>query len=159
MVNKQKMETGENCPMWNHRSSAPPGPLPLSPSHPYIHQHRGIGYRWPCNVFATIVSSFHIFLKQKRIPKPLATDFSSTESDFRNTLSYELCITMAYGTKWHWEDMTMRVSHLFHVHMVFGNRIIYSSKLLVVVRKWVKINHFTSSDLVLRLDTHLGHNT
>ena len=21
-------ETGENCPMWNHRSSAPPGPLP-----------------------------------------------------------------------------------------------------------------------------------
>ena len=22
------METGENCPVWNHRSSAPPGPLP-----------------------------------------------------------------------------------------------------------------------------------
>ena len=25
---KRKPETGENCPMWNHRSSAPPGPLP-----------------------------------------------------------------------------------------------------------------------------------
>ena len=24
----RKTETGENCPMWNHRSSAPPGPLP-----------------------------------------------------------------------------------------------------------------------------------
>ena len=23
-----RTETGENCPMWNHRSSAPPGPLP-----------------------------------------------------------------------------------------------------------------------------------
>ena len=23
----RKMETGENCPMWNHRSSAPLGPL------------------------------------------------------------------------------------------------------------------------------------
>ena len=28
MVIKQKTETGENCPMWNHRSSVPPGPLP-----------------------------------------------------------------------------------------------------------------------------------
>ena len=24
----RRTETGENCPMWNHRSSAPPGPLP-----------------------------------------------------------------------------------------------------------------------------------
>ena len=24
----RKTETGKNCPMWNHRSSAPPGPLP-----------------------------------------------------------------------------------------------------------------------------------
>ena len=23
-----KTETGENCPMWSHRSSTPPGPLP-----------------------------------------------------------------------------------------------------------------------------------
>ena len=23
-----RTETGENCPMWNHRSSAPPRPLP-----------------------------------------------------------------------------------------------------------------------------------
>ena len=27
-TNKRKMETGEICPVWNHRSSAPPGPLP-----------------------------------------------------------------------------------------------------------------------------------
>ena len=40
-----RTETGENCPMWNHRSSAPPGPLPPSSSQPYIHQHRGIGHR------------------------------------------------------------------------------------------------------------------
>ena len=26
-------ETGENRPVWNHRSSAPPGPLPCSPPH------------------------------------------------------------------------------------------------------------------------------
>ena len=25
-----KMKTKEICPVWNHRSSAPPGPLPLS---------------------------------------------------------------------------------------------------------------------------------
>ena len=24
----RKLETGENRPVWNHRSSAPPGPLP-----------------------------------------------------------------------------------------------------------------------------------
>ena len=40
--------------MWNHGSSAPLGPLPLSSSHPYIHQYRGIGYLWPCNAFATL---------------------------------------------------------------------------------------------------------
>ena len=28
-----------------HRSSAPLGPLPLSPSHTYIYSHRGKGYR------------------------------------------------------------------------------------------------------------------
>ena len=27
-----RTETGENCPMWNHRSSAPPGPLPKNGS-------------------------------------------------------------------------------------------------------------------------------
>ena len=49
--------------MWNHRSSAPPGPLPPSSSHPHIRQHRGIGYRWPCNAFATIdFLSFSSFL-------------------------------------------------------------------------------------------------
>ena len=37
-----------------HRSSAPSGPLPLSPSHTHIYSHRGNGYRWPSNAFATI---------------------------------------------------------------------------------------------------------
>ena len=37
-----------------HRSLAPSGPLPLSPSHIHIHSHRGNGYRWPSDAFATI---------------------------------------------------------------------------------------------------------
>ena len=36
-----------------HRSSAPSGPLPLSP-HTHIYSHRGNGYRWPSNASATI---------------------------------------------------------------------------------------------------------
>ena len=37
-----------------HRSSAPSGPLPLSLSHTHIYSHRGNGYRWPPDAFATI---------------------------------------------------------------------------------------------------------
>ena len=37
-----------------HRSLAPSGPLPLSPTHTHIYSHRGNGYRWPSNAFATI---------------------------------------------------------------------------------------------------------
>ena len=37
-----------------HRSLAPLGPLPLSPLHINTHSHRGNGYRWPPNAYATI---------------------------------------------------------------------------------------------------------
>ena len=37
-----------------HKSSPPSGPLPLWPTHTHIHSHRGNGYRWPSNAFATI---------------------------------------------------------------------------------------------------------
>ena len=41
-----------------HRSLAPLGLLPLSPSHKNICSYRGNGYRWPPNAFATILSFF-----------------------------------------------------------------------------------------------------
>ena len=34
-TDRRKTETGENCPMWNHRSSAPPGPLPKKDYHTF----------------------------------------------------------------------------------------------------------------------------
>ena len=50
-----------------HRSSAPLGPLPLSPPHTLIYSHRGNGYRWPSNAFATILFLFRfLFLHSVR---------------------------------------------------------------------------------------------
>ena len=69
-------------PVWNHRSLAPPGPLPLS-SHLHLHQYRGIGYRWQCNAFATFLSplSFSFWAAA-----PKGTKSCRTQGDFRSSV-------------------------------------------------------------------------
>ena len=48
--------------MWNHWSTAPPWPLPLSSSHPPIQYLGGLGYCWPCNAFAILTRHLELLI-------------------------------------------------------------------------------------------------